>query len=112
MKTKLIVAVILVLTLCFAFCACGMTRDKAVGTWSGTYEYNGNYFSVSFVLSSDGEYSYISYKNGDFNKSETGTWEIEDGAVVLHVDGNTSKSTIYEYDGDALVNNNHKFYKD
>jgi hypothetical protein len=101
----------LVCAFCLAFCSCGISEDEAVGTWSGTYTYNGNDYKVTFVLGDDGEYAKITYKNGILSSGEDGTWEIDGGDVLLHEDGNTKVATRYEYDGEALVNNDHKFYK-
>jgi hypothetical protein len=110
-KYQSLIAVVLLVALSLSLCACGISREEAIGAWSGTYVYNGNTFSVAFVLSADGNYAKTSYKNGDFNKAETGTWEIDGGKVVLHENGNTGHSVVYKYQGDALVNNDHKFYK-
>ncbi len=112
MKMKSLVAVFLLCALCVAFCACGISREDAVGTWSGTYENKGNRFSATFVLSANGEYAKVVYKNGKLSSSEVGTWEIEGGDVVLHENGSMGGATRYEYKGKALVNNGHKFYKE
>ena len=109
--TKRLIAAVLICALCFVLDSCGIKEDEAVGTWSGTYEYNGNSFSVAFVLGADGEYAQVTYKNGSLSSTEDGTWEIDGGKVVLHEDGNTGTSTVYKYRDGALVNNDHKFYK-
>ena len=108
---KKLISIVLVCLLCLSLCACGISEDKAVGTWTGSYVYNGNSFSVAFILNADGNYSYASYKNGSFNKAESGTWEIKGGKVILHENGNVGISTKYKYKGGALVNNDHQFYK-
>ena len=111
MKLKSLTAVLLACVLCFVLCACGISKEEAVGTWSGTYTYDGNSFAVAFVLSEEGEYGKAVYKNGSLSSSESGTWEIDGGDVVLHEDGNVGVSTVYEFNGEALVNNDHEFYK-
>ena len=108
---KRFISLALVCMLCISLCACGISRDEAVGTWSGTYVYNGSTFAVAFVLESNGDYAKATYKDGEFRSAESGTWEIKSGKVYLHKDGNTGTSTIYKYQGKALVNNDHKFYK-
>ena len=108
---KSLIAIVLVLSVCLSLCACGISRENAVGTWSGTYVYEGNTFSCTFVLYESGEYDEVTYKNGSFSSSENGTWEIDGGKVVLHEDGNMGVSTIYKYKSGALVNNNHRFTK-
>ena len=110
-KSKLLIVLALVGIICFSLCACGISREEAVGTWSGTYVYEGNTFAVAIVLSEEGNYGKASYKNGSFNSSESGTWEIKGGKVVLHRDGDMGVSTEYKYKGDALVNNVQKLYK-
>lgn len=109
--TKRLTAIILVFAICVCLTACGISKEDAVGTWSGTYEYNGNLFAVAFVLDADGDYAKATYKNGSLSSIEEGTWEIDGGKVVLHKDGNTGVSVIYSYKNGALVNNKHEFYK-
>lgn len=111
MKMKSLLAILLICAFCLPLCACGISEEEAVGTWSGTYEYNGSSFSVAFVLSANGQYAKAVYKNGSMSSSETGTWEIGGGDVLLHKNGDSSTATRYEYKGGALVNNDHKFYK-
>ena len=37
MKTsRIVVALLLVCVVCFSLCACGISREEAIGTWSGT----------------------------------------------------------------------------
>ena len=109
--TKRLLSIFLVCALCFCLSACGISKEDAVGTWSGTYEYNGNMFAVAFVLDAGGDYAEVTYKNGTLSSVEEGTWEIDGGKVVLHKDGNTGISVVYSYKGGALVNNKHEFYK-
>ena len=108
MKRLFLIAV--ACALCFCLCACGISKDKAVGSWSGTYEYNGNQFSVDFVLEANGQYFKETYKNGSLDSMEDGTWEVREGKVILHEYGDIAY-TKYTYRGSALSNNNHKFYK-
>ena len=72
-KIKCIVSIALVCVICLSLCACGIKEADAVGTWSGTYVYNGNTFAVAFVLSADGDYAKATYKNGSFSSTEDGT---------------------------------------
>jgi hypothetical protein len=111
MKIKSLIAILILCTIVVSLCACGISEDEAIGTWSGSYIYNGNQFSVAFVLSPDGTYAKATYKNGSFHKSESGTWEVDGGDVLLYENGNTGAWTTYEYKGGALVNNDHEFFK-
>ena len=108
---KLLALSLVVIMCCVLLCACGISKEDAVGTWSGSYVYNGNNFTAAFVLDSNGEYSKVTYKNGSLSSAEDGTWEVKGGKVILHEDGNMGISTEYKYKGDALVNNDHYFYK-
>ncbi len=108
---KRIFTLILALVLCLPLCACGINKEEAIGTWAGTYVYNGNEYAVTFALSGGGEYVEVMYKNGALHKTEKGTWEISGGKVVLHENGNEGISTTYKYKGKALVNNDHEFFK-
>lgn len=108
---KIVLAAVLLLALCLTLCACGISKKEAVGTWAGSYVYNGNQFARSFVLSEDGTYVEVVLKNGDFSSTEEGTYEVKGGKVILHENGNTGISTVYKYKGGNLVNNDHEFAK-
>ncbi len=112
------VAVALICVMLVSLCSCGGISEKdVIGTWSGAYVYNGSQFASAFVLSEDGTYAEVTYKDGSISSTETGSWEVDDGEVVLYEDGNKDfdvgvVSTRYQYKGGALVNNGHKFRKD
>lgn len=109
-KCKALVAIILVFALCACLGACGIKQEEAIGTWLGTYEYNGDTFSIGFKLESDGSYRKITYKNGELYKAEDGSWEIEGGKVALR-SSSSAGTTYYEYKNEKLVNNDHEFTK-
>lgn len=108
---KRIGIVIFAMAICLSLCACGISKDEAVGTWTGTYVYNGSSFSCAFVLSEDGTYDKVTYKDGSLSSAEAGTYEVKSGKVILHKDGNTGNSTVYKYKDGKLVNNDHEFSK-
>ncbi|MBO5767389.1 MAG: hypothetical protein J6R45_00295 [Clostridia bacterium] len=109
---KLLALSLVVIMCCVLLCACGISREDAVGTWCGSYVFKGNNFTVAFVLESNGEYSEVIYKNGSFSSAEVGTWEVKGGKVFLYEDGDMMGTrTEYKYKGGALVNNDHYFYK-
>ncbi len=93
--------------------ACGISKDELVGSWTGTYTYNGNRFDVAIVFKSSGSYSKATMKNGTLSSTETGDWEIKGGKVILYSDAATyhGVSTTYNYKGGKLENNNHYFSK-
>ncbi len=112
---KKMIYVLLVVCSLMVLCACGsnISREEAIGTWSGAYEYDGNNFAIAFELKSDGNYSEVVYKNGSFSEINTGTWEVKDGDVYTYETGGKYEWDYVKYDfkGDALVNGGHKFYK-
>ena len=61
-KCRILVSLALVCVICLSLCACGISKDKAVGTWSGAYVYDGNNFAVAFSLSADGECSKVTMR--------------------------------------------------
>ena len=111
-KLKVLISAVLVCAICFSLCACGLSEKDAVGTWSGTYVYNGNQFVCAFVLSADGTYSEVTYKNGSLSSAETGTYEVKGGKVFLYEKGGLGSYTEYKYKDGKLVNNGHEFTKE
>ena len=97
---KRYIAIALVLVICLSLCAC-ISKNKAVGTWSDTYIYNGNEFFVTLILDADGNYTKVSYKNGSLHETLTGKWDIDGGEVCCY---KTTGSVCYKYKGGKLVN--------
>lgn len=110
-KFRFVVAIALVLSMCVCLCACGLEKSDVVGTWVGSYTYNGNQFQASFVLGADGKYTKITFKNGALSSTDSGTYEVKGKKVRLHSSNGVGGTTEYKYKGGALVNNGHKFYK-
>ncbi len=109
LKRTLVLVLILTMVLCLA--SCGLEAEEVLGTWVGAYEYEGNSFSRAFVLDADGTYAEVTYKNGALSSTEVGTFEVKGKHVRLHPDGNTGITVEYDYKGEALVNNDHEYYK-
>ena len=63
-------------------------------------------------MTDDDTYASVTYKNGSYYETESGTYEIDGMKVSLHPNGNTGHSTPYEYKNGKLVNNGHEFSKD
>lgn len=110
-KVKALVAVVMICAICLSLCACGVVEKTFVGTWSGSYEYNGNTFAKAFVLDEDGNYTEVTMKNGSLYDTESGTYEVKGIKLLLHEDGNTGTSTPYSIRLGKLVNNGHVFTK-
>lgn len=110
-KFRSFISVILLCAICLGLCACGISEDEAVGTWVGSYTYEGNQFTSSFVLTDDKTYVKVTMKDGALSSTENGTYEIKGNKVILHKDGNMGISITYKYKRGNLVNNDHKFSK-
>ena len=108
---KKILAIGIVLIICISLCACGISKEEAIGTWSASWVYNGNNISSAFVLEVDGTFSEVTYRNGSLSSTLTGTYEIEGSKVFLYENGNKGSFMEFKYSGGALVNAGHKYYK-
>lgn len=111
---KKFLSLLLVAVLCLSLVGCGLSEEDAVGTWGGTYTYNGSTITVVFELFEDGTYLKMVEKDGNMQDLDMGTYTVEKGLlgtkVVLDsdIDGAT---TTYEYKNGGLYNNGHKFTK-
>ena len=83
----------------------------AIGSWDYSYKFEDTEISGTFVLGEDGKYSEDIYKNKTFSETQTGTWEIKDGAVFAYRNGSKANAIEYEHINGALVNNHHEFIK-
>lgn len=110
-KIVSIVALVVLFSLCLSLCACGIEKKDVVGTWGGSYTYEGNSFSVGLALTDGGDYAKVTYKNGSLKSEESGTYEIDGRKVKLHPDGNKNSTTEYKYKDGTLENNGHKLTK-
>lgn len=110
-KTTAAISLILVVSLCFMLVACGPAVEDVVGTWSGTWEYNGKLIACAIVLNSDGSYAKATLRDDAEPSSESGTYEIKGGEVRLHPNGDMGQTTAYKYKNGTLVNNGHALYK-
>ena len=110
-KTKAAIAMIMVVSICLVLVACGISQEEVVGTWSGSWEYNGKLISCAIVFNENGSYAKATLSNGSDTKAEVGTYEIKGGEVRLHPNGDAGSTTAYKYKGGALVNNGHELFK-
>ena len=108
-KFRNLISFVLIAMLCVNLCACGISKTQVVGTWSSNYEYNGSQFSATFELSDDGTYSQIYYKDGNRHKNEVGTWEIVEGQLRLHENGEEGSYAEYTYQNGKLINGGREF---
>ncbi len=106
---KILVRILSICSLCFMLCACGVKHEEVIGTWGGSYTYNGNEFTQIFVLDENFEYGKLTYKNGYLSGTEMGSYEIKGNKIELEANGKAG-TTVYEYKNGKLYNNDHEFY--
>lgn len=109
---KKVVSLLMLAVLTLSLMGCTVAKEDVVGTWAGTWEYNGNSFAKAFVLSEDNTYEAVFYKNGDFHEAETGIYEIDGRTVTLYPNGDKDMGTPYDYENGNLVNADHAFTKE
>lgn len=110
-KIKILVAAALICTMILSLCACSIKKDDVTGSWSSTYNYQGEDYACTFTLSEDGDYHYILFKNGVLSTIEDGTYEIKGKKVLLYRNGDKGVSRTYKSEGEVLINNGHEFSK-
>lgn len=108
--TRVISICLLAIMMTTILVSCGPSMSDVAGTYTGTYTYNGSFFSVAIVLEESGSYAKATAKDGK-TTTETGTFEIDGDEVVLHKSGNSSNNTRYTYTDGQLENNGHIFKK-
>ena len=102
---------LIVILLASALIACSTTTTELAGTYSGSYEYNGNVFHAEIVLNKDGTYSKTMTKNGYSHSSSTGDYLVVEDCVRLYTEDDHSAYTEYKYTPGQLENNGHIFEK-
>lgn len=113
-KLKFILALVLLTALCLSLVGCGLSEEDAVGTWGGSYIYNGSTVTVVFQLFEDGTYLKMVEKDGNMQDLDMGTYTVEKdllGTKVVLDSDIDSATTTYEYKNGGLYNNGHKFTK-
>ena len=108
-KVVAIIAAVLVFIIAFISVSC-LEQDDVEGTYSGSYTYNGNSYSVGLVLGEDGKFAKATYKNGRYYKMETGYYEVKGGRVECHPTSSIG-TTPYQYVFGKLENNGHYLTK-
>ena len=99
------------MALCW-LCACDASMDDITGAWSGSCTYKGDSFTQKLSLNLDGTYQKLVYKNGSYNGTEKGTYELNGKTVTLNPYDKTEGHTDYEYKNGALLNGYYKLHKE
>ncbi len=103
MKTvKIAIVMLLIFSLGLSMVACAISKEDVVGTWKGSWNYNGYRYSKTLVLKSDGSYSFDLNRDGRLYDDETGLYEVDGNKVTLYPHYGNGK-TVYTYDDDKLV---------
>lgn len=94
---------------------CSVSKDDLVGTWTGSWEYNGKKITSAIVFKADGTYGMSTLSGWDVSSSEAGEYEIKGNKVILY----DSSSAVYHgnymeltYRNGKLENNGHYYSKD
>ncbi len=86
-------------------CGCNVSEDNVIGTWTGSYTFNGNSYTVCTIIDASGAYSKVTVKNGLSYTSETGDWEIKGSKIYLYDDSSAvhhGEATVYTYSNGQL----------
>ena len=110
--TRLIATLMTILLLGTFLVSCAPSVEDVEGTYIGTYEYNGNEYTVAIILFDDGTYASATSKNGAKPSTQSGDFEIKWNKIVLYDVGPDGAWAEYKYSKGVLTNNNHKFYKE
>ena len=113
MKKRIFAAILAATLLLSLLVACSSKPASVVGTYTGTYTYEGNQFEVTIVLGEDNQYTYVSYKNGQSNKTQSGEYDLKGSEVRCYDPSvpNHGSHTAYKYSAGTLENNGHVFRK-
>lgn len=112
MKKKILGIVVLLTIIVSVLASCSsISKSELVGEWEASYYYDGNYYVNTLVFDSDETYRKVVKKNSRISSTETGTYEIKSGKVVIHENGASNIRQEFEYIDDALVNNDVYYYK-
>ena len=102
-KVRIVSCVLLCLIISMIIVGCGATYENVVGTWRGSYVYEGNELDRTLIVNSNGNFEYTTYKNGSFSESKSGRWSIESGALILYPSG-ANYQTEFTLSGNTLKN--------
>lgn len=102
LKKQTLIVLLMAVVASFAFVSCGDDDDDdggkgnsaIVGTWSETYDDEGDYYTVTFIFNSDGtfQYSNKSWEDDDDSITHEGTYEYNSKTnqlVCRNIDGGT-----------------------
>lgn len=82
----------------------GLTEDKAVGTWTASWELEGKQFASSLKLKENGSFERTISQDGYPSELESGTYEITDGKLICRLSGRPGVCIEFSYSGAQLKN--------
>lgn len=114
---KRAISFILATVLLLGLCACGGGKEPAassddgsvVGTWEGSWTYNGADIHRILTICEDGTFSSKTERNGSPSGENSGTWVLSGDLLTLQEPGGIL--TDYDFNGSTLVNNGHEMKK-
>ena len=78
------------------------TPENIAGLYSGNVVYEGDSYSGTIALLSNGTYAKIEYKNGEFFSSYSGDFLIDGSEVLLYTNSNHNEWLSYIYKNKSL----------
>lgn len=110
---------LLIVVFVLSFAGCGtLTTGDLIGTWSGSWDFNGATINNTIEFDIDGTYKEISYHNNELSDIKTGTYVIDGNKVStthIHTNPNNGYKTpvtiTYKYRGGKLRNSGHYLSK-
>lgn len=105
-----IVVTILIITVFFTGCG-SVSSGDLIGTWSGSWEYEGKQINASIQFERNGDYEKVTYTDGSLSSTENGTYTIEGNKVILK-DNQFGSNSPYTYSGGKLKQNKHTYAKE
>ena len=103
---KRVIALLLVLTIGFALCACGVSKKQVEEDLQGGWEYSWYASAVGiycfcFYEFDDGDVTYT-FIRGNNTEVKNGTYKISGKKIVMNIEG-TKVELTYKYDDDTLI---------
>lgn len=111
-KCRIIVAAALLFALCLGLCACGISKEEVVGTWTSTTQRDEETLFCAIAFTEDGKYAKVIYTNDQLSAMERGTYKLSGTTVALYKEGANTKTDTYSYEDGKLLNGGHIFTKD